>query len=147
MAYEKTLWKDHVVDQTTGAVIQQGTPVSAGNLSKQEEAIFENRESVTALAQEMLQAQRDIENNKAEVGEVTLTNTQEYPFNDSQITVALVEDRNTVNDYEVSVDVLTADGPVGDVLVSDKQTNGFKLEYTGSATSVTVKYFLRGGIQ
>lgn len=145
--YNKTAWQDHVVDQGTGAVIQQGTPVSAGNLLNLENGSFENRESVTALFQEVLQAQRDIKDNKAEVGTVTLTNTQEYPFNNSKNTVALVEGRNKVNGYEVSVDIVTADGPVGDIIVSDKLTNGFKIEYTGSAKNVTVKYFLRGGIQ
>lgn len=39
MPYNKTEWKDHVVDQTTGEIIQQGTPVSASNLNKVEQGI------------------------------------------------------------------------------------------------------------
>lgn len=147
MAYEKTIWKDHVVDQSTGEVIQQGTPVSAGNLGKQEEAIFENRESVTMLAQEVLQTQRDVMDNKAEVGTFTLTNSLDYPFNNSKKTVALIADRNKANDYEVSLEVLSADGPVGELKVSDKLINGFKAEFTGSANTVELKYYLRGGIR
>ncbi|MGE6379537.1 hypothetical protein [Peribacillus muralis] len=41
MVYSKTDWKDHVVDVTTGAIIQQGTPVSALNLNKMETGISE----------------------------------------------------------------------------------------------------------
>lgn len=145
--YERTNWQDHVVDQTTGEVIQQGTPVSAGNLKKLEDAVFENRETAAMLAQEVLQAKRGIEDNAAVVGTVVLTNTQQYPFNNSRQTVAITPNRNTVSDYEVTTEVVSADGPVGDIKVSDKQTNGFKLEHTGSAKTVTVKYFLRGGIQ
>ncbi|MFS0766026.1 hypothetical protein [Peribacillus phoenicis] len=39
MVYAKTEWKDHVVDATTGSIIQQGTPVSATNLNKIEKGI------------------------------------------------------------------------------------------------------------
>ncbi|MCM3567838.1 hypothetical protein [Neobacillus mesonae] len=41
MVYTKTDWKDHVVDATTGAIIQQGTPVSAKNLNNMEQGIAE----------------------------------------------------------------------------------------------------------
>ena len=41
MVYAKTDWKDHVVDATNGAIIQQGTPVSAANLNKMENGILE----------------------------------------------------------------------------------------------------------
>ncbi|MEI2466668.1 hypothetical protein [Niallia taxi] len=37
--YKKVGWKDHVVDGTTGKVIQQGTPVSESNLNKMDEGI------------------------------------------------------------------------------------------------------------
>jgi len=38
-AYEKTDWKDHIVDSTTGKILQQGTPVSASKLNHIEEGI------------------------------------------------------------------------------------------------------------
>lgn len=37
--YSKVGWKDHVKDGTTGAVLQQGTPVSASNLNKMDVGI------------------------------------------------------------------------------------------------------------
>lgn len=165
MPYPLTNWKDHIseypnryketdngdgtitLEKNEGAVVQEGTTVGATNLNKQEKGIFEGMESAAVLYQALAQAQRDIMDNKAEVGEATLTNTMEYPFNNSQMTVAIVEDRNTIIDYEISTEVITSDGEVGEVIVSDKQVNGFKLEYTGSASSATIKYYLRGGIQ
>lgn len=165
MPYQTTDWKDHIVEypnryievdngdgtithtKDEGNVVQEGTPFSASNLNKQEKGIFEANEGVAVLSQEILQAKRDIQDNKAEIGEITLTNTSDYPFNNSKTTIAIVEDRNTIKDYEVSTDVVTSDGPVGEIKISDKQVNGFKVEYTGSAKNVTIKYYLRGGIQ
>ncbi|MFF2887028.1 hypothetical protein [Paenibacillus sp. NPDC057967] len=39
MAYNKTVWQDHVVDNHTGQIIQQGTPVSATRLNNIEKGI------------------------------------------------------------------------------------------------------------
>ncbi|WP_052088301.1 hypothetical protein [Paenibacillus wynnii] len=44
--YSKTAWKDHIVD-SEGAVVQQGTPLSAGNLLKIEEGLA-NATALTA---------------------------------------------------------------------------------------------------
>jgi hypothetical protein len=163
MTYTKTDWKDHIIEfpnrytQTAGAngtivltksegnIVQAGTPVSASNLNNQEFGIFENRENEATLFQEVMQVKRDVDDNKAEIGTTTLTNSLEYPFNNSLKTVAIVEKRNTIRDYEVSIDVVSSDGPVGEIKVSAKLTNGFKVEYTGSAKNVTLKYYLRGG--
>lgn len=145
--YNKTDWKDHVVDQSTGAVIQQGTPVSAGNMNKQENGIFQSTETVAVIMQQFRQNERLLNYNVPEVGQTTLTNSQTYPFNNSQKTVDIKTVRNTL-DYDVTVDVIApADKRnVGEILIKDKQVNGFKIEYTGSASSITVKYFIRGGL-
>ena len=37
--YEATNWKDHVVDQETGDLIQKGTDQSAGNFNNMERGI------------------------------------------------------------------------------------------------------------
>ena len=70
--------------------------------------------------------------------------SQKYPFNNSTKTVALKQHMDTTA-YTVEVDVLSTTGEVGRVVVSDKQLNGFKVSYTGSATSVTIKFFVKGG--
>lgn len=78
-----------------------------------------------------------------EEGTKSLTNTRRFPFNDSVQTVALVNtQRNTK--YAVVTDVPA--GNVGDIIVSDKQVNGFKLAFTGGASAATIKYIVIGGI-
>lgn len=80
--------------------------------------------------------------------QATLTNTQAYPFNNSTKTIALSADQTRVTkDYTVITEVESYAGDcVGEVLVSDKMLNGFKLRYTGSATEVNLKIYVQGGI-
>ena len=80
-----------------------------------------------------------------EIGTVTLTNSLVYPFNSSGMTVALGTTRDTL-DYMVHTEVVSAEGMVGDVVVSDKHTNGFRLSFTGSGNQVVIKYFVTGGL-
>lgn len=80
-----------------------------------------------------------------EEGTVTLTNTLQYPFNDSQSTVALAN-RQRDTSYVVIADVTSASGNPGAVEISDKQVNGFKAAYTGSASSAVVHYIVIGGL-
>lgn len=79
-----------------------------------------------------------------ETGTTTMTNSQEFPFNNSRKTVALVTSQANA-DYLVDVEVDEANGNVGEIIVSSRMTNGFAIEFTGSATSVTVNYFVIGG--
>lgn len=79
-----------------------------------------------------------------EVGTITLTNTQKFPFNNSQQSVALV--RTQANgDYVVTAEVTAASGNVGEIEITDKLINGFKIAYTGSSPSVTIRYVVIGG--
>lgn len=79
-----------------------------------------------------------------ETGTVTLTNSQQFPFNNSKVSVPLTNVRDNQN-YVVVVVSVTGAGNVGDIIVSDRLINGFKIEHTGSATSVTVQYAVIGG--
>ena len=45
----------------------------------------------------------------------------------------------------ILAEVTTVAGNIGEIVVSDKLTNGFKLAYTGGAKTVTVKYYVIGG--
>lgn len=71
-------------------------------------------------------------------GTKNLTNTDEFPFNNSQATVTIATQANA--NYVVLTEVTSASGNVGEVIVSDKTTTGFKLAYTGSAKSATIAY-------
>ena len=74
-----------------------------------------------------------------------LTNSLEYPFNNSKASVALTNTRDNLY-YQVEIISVTATGgPAGEILITDRQTNGFKMEFTGSATAVSVTYAMTGG--
>lgn len=84
-----------------------------------------------------------LDNLVPQIGEISLSNTQSYPFNDSAVTVAMKPSTATT-DYRVEVEVLSGDN-VGDIKIYDKQINGFKLAYTGSCPLASLKYFVIGG--
>ena len=79
-----------------------------------------------------------------EEGTKTLTNTKRFPFNDSKSSVSLAKTQKNTK-YVIIAEPTTVAGNIGDINVSDRLTNGFKLAYTGSAKSVTVKYYVIGG--
>ena len=84
---------------------------------------------------------------KGFVVEADLTNTQAYPFNNSVKTIALTGEMiRLTKDYTVIVEAAPTGGHLGDVLISDKMLNGFKVAYTGSATSAHVKCYVQGGM-
>lgn len=79
-----------------------------------------------------------------EEGTVTLTNTLEFPFNNSVDTVALTN-RQINTSYLVICEVTSAVGNPGEIVISERQVNGFKIAYTGSASSAVVHYTVIGG--
>lgn len=140
--YDRTQWKDKVVDESTGDVIQEGTLQSAGNFNNMEDGI----EDATVAAALLLIAAGQLGAESAvEEKTIALTNTQSYPFNNSQKTVSLSATRTTTA-YSVDVEVLEHSGDVGDVLISEKLLNGFKVRFDGSAKSATVKLIIKGGM-
>lgn len=160
MAYNPILWQDEAdqyedifieepssvapgaVKHTKyrGNVAQEGTSQNAANFGKMDFGIFDAHTAVQILL--MLARQNSWE---VEVGSVSLTNTYTYPFNNSKKSVALAHTKEDSN-YVVLTEVTSFSGNVGEIVVSDKLTNGFKVEHTGSASAVTVKYIVIGGI-
>lgn len=135
----------YTLEKVPGEVVQQGTPVNAAN---------QNAMDLAALQAIMMSAEnaaeirwlKDLVN--AQAGEfitVTLTNAEQYPFNGSQQTVQLAKNRNR-KDYTVLVEVQSSTGGgVGDIMITDKLLNGFKIAFSGAATSVTVRCAVQGG--
>ncbi len=84
-----------------------------------------------------------------ELHEVTLTNTQRFPFNssvDSPAAIALTTTRKNLF-YTVETEVKEHTGLVGDIIVSDKALNGFKLAFTGNGSRVTLAVRVKGGMR
>ena len=79
---------------------------------------------------------------------VTLKNTLAFPFNstvNSPQTIALSKVRDNA-EYSVEAEVLSHDGPVGEIEVTAKARNGFKISYSGSGASVTLLVKVKGGM-
>ncbi len=169
--YDWKRWLDHVTDPSNvfyitkndddtytitpaGTVMQQGTPQDQEHFNNMESGILDAHVSAGLLVNFARQIgwhvddiQEWIENHDSfEIGTTTLTNTLAFPFNDSKKSVALAKTRNTTN-YVVMTEVTAFTGNVGEIVISEKLTNGFKIEHTGSASSVTVKYVVIGGFE
>lgn len=83
-----------------------------------------------------------------EVHEITFTNTQAYPFNssvDSPVSVALTRIRKNLF-YTVETEIKEHNGLVGDIVVSGKALNGFKISVSGSYKTVTLIVRIKGGM-
>jgi len=146
--YNQTEWKDHVVDGQ-GTVIQQGTNLSAQHFNNMEDGIQDAHVAEQIKLQHTLQKDRELDAVKGEIeaeyGTKTLTNTDSYPFNNSASTVALAVTRDTINYTVEAIITAYSGGLPGNIHVTDKAINGFKLSFDGSATSVTVRYIVKGG--
>lgn len=143
MAYKRTYWVDHVVDQA-GEVIQQGTLLDQQHFNNLEVGV-----SDLGLAQAIM-AFKDIQedyNIMDELHTLTLEQTGlKWPFNNKENTVALVQLRENTN-YSVEVAVLGySGGRLGAIRVLDRARNGFKLLHDGSATTVRVAVRISGGM-
>jgi len=131
----------------TGEVIQQGTNMSAVNFNNLETGVL--AANLTAL-EAIRNIKRLLDKETALEGVIlnaALTNTQKYPFNNSTKTIALSGANVRYNkNYTVTVEVESyTGGCVGDVVISDKLLNGFKVAYTGSAQSVNLKIYIQVG--
>lgn len=73
-----------------------------------------------------------------------LTNSSKYPFNSSKTTIPLSKACENTN-YLVHAEVVSCTGNVGEVVISEKLTNGFKAAYTGSAAKAIIKFTITGG--
>ena len=130
----------------TGEVIQKGTPMNAANFNDMDMGGIEGILIGLNNTDHIRKLEDKTKGLEGERIAVTLTNSQKYPFNNSKKTVSLGTIRNT-KDYTVLVEVLSKEGGgVGDIEISDKQTNGFKIAFTGGASSVSVNCIVQGGI-
>lgn len=126
--------------------IQDGTPINANNLNRVENGVLANGALAATLTQEVMQHRRALADQEGEVKTVNLTNTQAYPFNNSLTTVSLAKSRDTLN-YRIFVEPQSITGGfIGSVVIKDKALNGFKIGYDGSATAVTLKIWIIGGM-
>jgi len=131
-----------------GEILEPGTAMSAANFNDLDKKGLEGIMHGLMLSQYVKQLAQKIEGLEGEQISVTMTNTEKYPFNNSQKTVALTAPvKRVTNKYTVLVEVVSVTGGcVGDIEITNKLENGFKIAFTGSATSVTVNCIVQGGM-
>jgi hypothetical protein len=122
-----------------GTVQQEGTSQDEANFGAMMDGIIEAHLVLGLLINYARQNGWEIER-----GTVNLTNSQNYPFNNSAKSVALSAVKENT-DYIVLAEVTSFSGNVGEIEITDKLQNGFKIGYTGSAASATVNYAVIGG--
>lgn len=157
-------WEDHVIEYpgrfeetdlgngliqltaSPGKVKQQGTPQSGTNFNIMDLAALEAMLMASENNRTLLMIGDTLDGIVGEKVQITLTNTQLYPHNNSKNTVQLLKKRNSM-DYTMDCEVVSVTGgSVGEFEFSDKLLNGFKIAFTGSAKSVVVNCYVRGGI-
>lgn len=137
--YDPTQWLDDVPE-----IGQEGTPQDEHHFNNMEIGINCSNLLGEFLAEVVSKQQKRLDDVDGEVIKVTLTNTQDFYANNSVKTVALSVRRDTL-DYMVDAEIQGDTVNVGDVVVYDKQVNGFKVKFTGSASSVNLKLYVHGG--
>jgi len=143
--YNRTYWQDHIVDEATGEVLVEGTLQDAEHFNNMEEGIFGAMELAASNAEALGKQQRSVASLEGELIQVALTNSMQYPFNNSIRTISLTNKKTTKN-YKIHTEVVSSvGGGVGDIVITDKLLNGFKVEYTGAATEVVINLFISGG--
>ena len=73
-------------------------------------------------------------------GETVLRNSLEYPFNNSAQTVWIGRQPDT--DSVVCTEVVDTDGEAGEIRIRDKARNGFKMEFSGGAAWIKVRFLV-----
>ena len=143
--YTPELWLDEAKDVQSGKILQEGTPMDAEHFNHMEQGIHNSALLLALLTEQVVHVRRQMDALDGEVILADLTNAKDFYFNNSAKTIALSKRRNSL-DYRVFTEIQGTPANAGDILVYDKQLNGFKIAYTGSAKSVSVKCFVQGGV-
>lgn len=144
-------------ERVDGEVLKTGTAQSAANFNNMEYGILENSLLLAEATRILKEHDRDIDAMTGEMHLIYLYNTAGYPANNSKKTIALKQPRNNT-DYIVAVRVASAvmpngvaidgdpAGTAGNIVITDKLLNGFKIAYTGNAKEVTLEVEVQGGM-
>jgi len=149
--YTETMNPDGTIShvKVRGEVYVEGTPQDAAHFNNMEAGIVDAHvgadQILIGLRQNTWRIEALEKATDQETGVKTLTNSAEFPFNNSIVTVPLTIVRDNLNYIVEVIKVEPTGGPVGEVEISDRQVNGFKMAFTGSATSVKVTYAVIGG--
>lgn len=139
-----------------GEISTEGTPQDAMNFNNIETGIQDATIATQILSWWALQDMRRDYAHQAlmdsevlgESKEVTLKNTANFPFNttvDTPQTVNLTKQRKNLF-YTVEAEVKSHVGEVGEINITGKALNGFKVGYTGPGSQVVLTLRVKGGM-
>ena len=134
--YKPTIWQDKVEG------VQEGTDMNAANFNNIEIGVMES-DALAAMNAAYRRYEADAAND-AEVVAISDTLTTSGSAKAIDIPTGKTRNRTT---YNVAAEInAVSGGTVGDLIIDTKQANGFKAKYTGTATSVTVRFKVSGGM-
>ncbi|MDI3547875.1 MAG: hypothetical protein PWR10_1527 [Halanaerobiales bacterium] len=150
--YNPIKWQDEVVDEN-GNVILEGTLYDENNMNRMEAGIdLHNTYNafIAELARQIRSNQLELEKwqkQRIQEGVVEINNadTNIYFRDSDPYAIVALEGYTQLDSPEFSVltEIVEGDpGLVGDVVVYDKSSNGFKIKYTGSADYVKIRWSL-----
>lgn len=135
MSYPVTRWIDDVLG------VQDGTPLDARNMNNLERGVFVANVTNAVLAQ-----RERLLNDRLADTETTVVGTMLTGPEPVLVQVPAGRERNRTN-YSVVARVVAATGGIaGDIIVSERTRDSFKVRYTGDAANVSVGLYLRGGL-
>lgn len=137
--YKRTIWQDHVPG------VQEGTDMNAANFNNLEAGAMEANAMAAMMAAYRRYAVDEAENAKVVAIAATLTPSGTAV----SVDIPLASTRRHTT-YEVVAEITSITGEsgatAGDIVISDKQANGFKAKFNGTATSVGVRFKVSGGM-
>ena len=151
--YSPVKWQDEIVDSQSGDIIVPGTLYDENNMNRMEAGIdllntFNTfMAELARLIRSNFLEQDKWKNQRMQQGivEITNPNTKTY-FREADPFVIVPIPGYTQLDtpgYSVLTEVTEGDpARIGDIIVYDKSSNGFKLKYTGSAGNAKIRWTL-----
>ena len=139
-----------------GSVIVEGTPLDAANLGQAENGLLDTSIALQILLQAYYAHRRESVAHHdlmdaevlGETQDVTLTNTDHFPFNSTNhtpVTVNLTKKRKNLF-YTIETEVKSHTGEVGNIEITYKALNYFKLNFTGSGSKAVITTRIKGGM-
>lgn len=124
--------------------IQAGTPQNQTNLNNIECGIF----SSSIVAAFLTLNARETDRQMLETETISILATINGSNTDFSVVIPTSKTRNRTT-YNVTAEINAITGTAataGDIIITAKQINGFKIKYNGTATAVTLRLQVRGGI-
>lgn len=151
--YSPVDWKDEIIDSQTGEVIVEGTLYEEGNMNRMEAGIdlLNTFNAFTAELSRLIRSNflelDKWKNQRLQQGVVEIINPDAniYFREADPFAIIAIEGYTQIDTPEYSVLTEITEGDpawIGDIIIYDKSSNGFKIKYTGSAGNAKIRWTL-----